>query len=243
MMAAAASASESGELNIQDYSTISIEAADIEVSDETVMSYLDQMLADINEMTEDSAEPAEEISDQFIADHSLIYFGVQLDTVEEAKEYIKDTLEKNNLKDAVITQLNEMSEVISYPEDIYSMMKDYAADEIAYYAFQNDVDEDALAILSGYGSAEEYIEFQAGNYVKTSMIINRVLSDLNITATEEDRDAALEEYLERLGYDTYMTVDEFRETAGETWLFLFTEFQYKSGLMYDALESHIEIVR
>ena len=37
MMAAAASASESGELNIQDYSTISIEAADIEVSDETVI--------------------------------------------------------------------------------------------------------------------------------------------------------------------------------------------------------------
>lgn len=234
---------EKGELVLEDYSVIELSASDVTASEETILSFLDLMQDDLEATFPDTYERQEQVTDDLIAGYSEVYFGQKLNTVEEAKAYIRATLEEQNLKDALMTRLKEMAEAVSYPEAAYETARDYAANEIAYYAYQEGIEEDEAAILAGYGSAEEYITMQTEDYVKTSMIVNRILEDLAVSYSDEERDAALEEYLKGLGYDAYTSVEEFKETAGETWLWLFTEFQYKANLMYEALKDRIHLVK
>jgi len=230
--------SKEGELQLEDYSEILLQADEVLVTEETIDSYLELMKQDLAEI---SGGTLPELSDSFISEYSEMYFGFPLDSVQAAREYIRGTLEESNKKNALIAALRDKATVLSYPEDVYQMASQYAADEIAYYALQEELEPDELAILSGYGSAEDYKMIQTDEYVKTAMLIDQILEKEGIVYQEEERDKALESYMQDLGYDAYTSPEEFKETAGETWLWLFTEFHYKSDLVYDALKDRIRI--
>ena len=215
---------------MEDFSILELQAADVEAAEETIDEYLESMAQDLG---------VSEITDLLVRNNSLLYFGEQLESVSAAREYIRGILEETNLRTAVMEKLRDMTEIISFPEEMYHLAQAYAADELAFYALQEGLEADALAILSGCGSAEEYIQLQTEAYVKTAMMIDYILEDREIAWSEEERDLALEDYLKSLGYDAYYTVEEFREVSGETWVWLFTEFDYKGDLMYNALKDDI----
>lgn len=229
---------ETGELILEDYDVIELKAEDVVVTEETIQSYLDLMLTDLAETSGGMTE----LSDAFVQEYSLIYFGAQLDTVEDAKTYIRSTMEENNLKNALMEALTQKAKVVSYPKAEYDLASEYAANEIAYYAVQEELDQDELAILSGYGSAQDYIAVETDQYVTMAMIIDRILEDADVQPDPEAMDQALEQYMGSMGFDSYLSVKEFRETAGDTWLWLFEEFQYKKDLVYNLLKDRISII-
>ncbi len=233
--------SETGEVSIGDYSVITLQQNVLNVSDDTVMSYIDSMSTDLTAAFSDIFPEAPEITDEIMAEYSEAYYGVQLDTVEAAKAYISETLYNQNYRAAFFAELLGDAQVVSYPQKEYDMMKEYAENEIAYYASASQITEDEMAQKAGFVSAEDFIEQEARSLVLNALVFDKILDDLGIECTQEDIDAALTDYIVSQGMATSDELEAFKESAGETWLWLFTETQYKAEKVYEALQDRVVI--
>ncbi len=233
--------SEDGEVTLGDYSVITLQQNVLDVSDDTVMSYIDSMSTDLTAAFSDIFPEEPEITDEIMSEYSEAYYGVQLDTVEAAKAYIRETLYNQNYRAAFFAELLGNAQVVSYSQKEYDMMKEYAENEIAYYASVSQITEDEMAQKAGFVSAEDFIEQEARSLVLNALVFDKILDDLGIECTQEDVDAALTDYIVSQGMATSDELEEFKESAGETWLWLFTETQYKAEKVYEALQDRVVI--
>ncbi len=233
--------SEDGEVTIGDYSVITLQQNTIDVSDDVVMSYIDSMSTDLTAAFSDIFPEAPEITDEIMSEYSEAYYGVQLDTVEAAKVYIRETLYSQNYRAAFFAELLGSAQVVSYPQKEYDMMREYAENEIAYYAASSQITEDEMAQKAGFASSEDFIEQEARSLVLNALVFDKILDDLGIECTQEEIDAALTDYIVSQGMATSDELEAFKESAGETWLWLFTETQYKAERVYNALQDRVVI--
>jgi FKBP-type peptidyl-prolyl cis-trans isomerase (trigger factor) len=233
--------SEDGEVVMGDYSTITLNQELIDVSDDTVNGYIDTMSTDLAAAYSDIYPEAPQITDDIIAEYSEMYFGTQLDTVDAAKAFIKETLYSQSYRAAFFTELLSLAEIVSYPQAEYEMTTEYAENEIAYYAAAASLTEDEMAQKSGFESAADFVSQEAKSLVANALIFDKILDDLGIECTQEEIDAALADYMVEQGLGTADELEAFKESAGETWMWLFTETQYKAGVVFDALQDRVVV--
>ena len=234
--------SEAGEAEMDDYAEIFVLRSDISVDAELVDNYILDMANTLDDDRTEDYSDISDISDELVREYSLIYFGVQYDDTESLRQYISDTIESNNLRNAVFNILIEKLRIISYPEKIYSMFEDYAENELAFYTAMSGEEAEEMAAELGYDSKEELILSETKYYTDNAMLIDKIIDDLELEIYEEELDSALESYLKSLGYDTQYTTEEFKELSGETWLYIFNQLTVRKDIVYEALADHIKIV-
>ncbi len=183
-----------------------------------------------------------ELTDEFVAEYSKNYMEKQLNTTAELEAYAKDYLYNYYLHNAMFKELQKKQTVTSYDLEKEEMLKKYSKDSLEYYAAMYGTSADEYAVMYGYTDAEAYTVEEAHYYLNTIMLIDKILDDKNITWTDEQFDQALALYMARNGYSEKYTLDEFKETSGETWLYLYENLEFKFDLAMEALEPNVVFV-
>ena len=180
-----------------------------------------------------------EYTDEWVQEYSAKYCPTAMSTTDEFDEYCKGVVEDYYMNQAIYKYILYHSEIISYDEEKEAELMEYSNDTLSYYSSMYGIDADTYATYMGYDDAEAYNKAQADEYLKTSMIANAVCDKLGISYSDEDVDAALEQYMKDQKYiDTY-TVDEFKENSGETWMWLFENLQFKYEKAMEALRDNV----
>ena len=183
-----------------------------------------------------------ELTDDFALDYSETYFTEELTTVEEFWDYTFDYIYTYYLHAAMLDALQELQTVTSYDEETEEMLVEYSAETLEYYAALYGYDADSFAALYGYDDALSYEQAEAHSYMDIGMLFDYIMDELGLTYTDEDLDTALEAYMKLNGYaDTY-TLDEFKEASGDTWVWLYTNVEFKYDLVLEALEDRVVLV-
>lgn len=186
---------------------------------------------------------APDLDDDFVQENSLEYLGVQLSTTDELYEYVYDYFYTYFLHSAMLDQLKQLQTVVTYGQENYDLLYEYAAEELAYYASYYDTDEDSLAVEYGYEDAEEYITEEVEYYDDLIILFDFLWEDIGLGEyTQEDVDAELEVYLEENGYSDTYTLDEFKESCSEAWLVIFEGINFKYDTIMEALEDRVVFV-
>ena len=74
------------------------------------------------------------------------------------------------------------------------------------------------------------------------MLYDYIIAKEKLDFTEEQVNADLEDYMKSYGYDKTQTIEEFKESQGETWCFIFENLQSKYNFVMKALEQYVVIV-
>ena len=183
-----------------------------------------------------------ELTDEFVANYSQNYLEKPMSTVAELEDYVKDYLYHYQLHTAMFEELQKKQTVTSYDEEKEEMLKKYSKDSLDYYAAMYGTSADEYAVMYGYADAEAYTVEEAHYYLNTIMLIDKIIEDKNITWTDEQFDQALALYMARNGYSEKYTLDEFKETSGETWMYLYENLEFKFDLAMEAIESNAVFV-
>ena len=185
-----------------------------------------------------------DLDDEFVSSYSEEYFGTQIDTVDELYDYVYETLYTTYLHNAMLEYLQTLQTVLSYEEDMYETLYDYAYGELSYYAELYSTDEETFAIAYGFESADEFAVEETVYYYDLIMLMDYLWDDLDLGEyTDEDIDAALEEYMIEGAYDeTYEDLDEFKEACGDTWLIIFEKINFRYDTVMEALEDRVVFV-
>lgn len=213
--------------DIGDYSTIEIAKADIEVPQESIENYITSLLN------------GEELTDDWVADYASTHSDVDASNVEEFRAYIEDYAYKTYLHNAIMNYMISITTVNTYDELVEADLIEYAAQNLENYAAAYSVDADTLASYYGYESALAYEQEIAHNYMQTIIILDKVLKDKDITYTDEDVDNDLQEYLTENG--NLQTLEEYKETVGDTWCYLYENLTFKYNLATTALEENVKL--
>ena len=185
-----------------------------------------------------------DLDDEFVSTYSEEYLGEQLDTVDDLYDYIYEDLYVTYLHNGMLEYLQTLQTVISYDEETYELLYDYVYGELSYYAEYYSTDEETLAIAYGFEDADNYATEGAVYYADLIMLMNYLWDDLDLGEyTEEDVDAALEEYMNESEYgESYETLDEFKEACGDTWLIIFEGVNFKYDTVMEMLEDRVVFV-
>ena len=193
-------------------------------------------------------EVVPELTDEFIQEFSAKELDQQLNSLEELKEYTYNYLYDSQLKNAIIGQIQDKITVISYPEEEFNLMKANSLDSLTYYVSMyasygmEDFDEEAMAQMSGYATAEDYANDEAIYYMNLFMLLDQIAADNGITYTEEEVDEAIAEYMKNYGYDEVYTLDEFKEMSGEAWILMISKLQVEYEKVMDVLKNNVVFV-
>ena len=213
-----------------DYSEIQVLRSAVEVSDETVDSYVLSLVG--GELTDESA-----------AAYAATDKNCDATTAAELTEYAHDYIYKYYLYNEIIDYLKGITTVTSYDEVREEELIAYATEDLEYTASSYGMDVDTVATYYGYESALDYATDTAHEYQEIIMIIDKVLKDKGLTYTEEDVRAAIDDFMEENGYSMYYaSTDEFLEMAGDTWKYLFENLTYKYEMAMEALESNVVLI-
>ena len=183
-----------------------------------------------------------ELTDDWVKEYSKEHYDTELSTVDEFKEYVKQDIIDSNINDAIMDYIEPRATVKSYGEVQEAELMEYVETELEYMASSYGYDEDSLAALYGYDSADEYCEETAHTYQKEMMIIDEICKQKNITVTDEDVDAEIQKYINEYGYGDSYTVETLKETQGDTWLLIFTELEVKYQLAMESLHDNVVYV-
>ena len=183
-----------------------------------------------------------ELTDEFAQEYSEEYFTVELTTVEEFEDYTFDYIYTYYLHAAMLDALQELQTVTSYDEEIEEMLVEYSAETLEYYASLYGYDADSFAALYGYDDALSYEQAEAHSYMDIGMLFDYIMDELGLTYTDEELDEALESYMKLNGYADSYTVDEFKEASGDTWVWLYTNVEFKYDLVLEALEDRVVLI-
>lgn len=182
-----------------------------------------------------------DLDDDFVTEYSDAYWGEQIDTVDDLYDYVYEYLYTYYLHSYMLDYLQSLQTINSYGQVNYNLLYEYAYEELSYYASYYGMDEDTLAYYYGYTDADSYASSEAVYYDEMIMLFDYLWEDLGLEEyTEEDVDAALEEYMEENGYtDYYEDVDEFKEASGEGWLLIYEGIQYRYDTVMETLEDRV----
>ena len=183
-----------------------------------------------------------ELTDEFVQEYADTYFTEELSTVEEFEDYVFDYIYTYYLHAAMLDALQELQTVTSYDEETEEMLMAYSAETLEYYASLYGYDADSFAALYGYDDAESYEQAEAHSYMDIGMLFDYIIDDIGLTYTDEDVDTALEGYMKLNGYLDDYTVDEFKEASGDTWVWLYTNVEFKYDLVLEALEDRVVFI-
>ena len=184
-----------------------------------------------------------DLTDDFVTTYSYEYWGEQVDTVDDLYTYIYDYYYDYYLHSAMLSELQTKQTVISYNEGTYTMLYEYAYEEVSYYASYYGMDADTLASYYGYDDADAYATDEATYYADLIMLFDYIWEDIGLEAyTDEDVDSALEEYIELQGYSDYYTLEEFKEASGDTWLLIFEGVEFRYTTLMEALEDRVVFI-
>ena len=183
-----------------------------------------------------------ELDDDFAQDYSDTYLTETIETAEEFEDYMFDYIYTYYLHAAMLDALQELQSVTSYDEEVEEMLVEYSAETLEYYAALYGYDADSFAALYGYDDANAYEEAEAHSYMDIGMLFDYIMDELGLTYTDDELDAALEAYMKLNGYADSYTVDEFKEASGDTWVWLYTNVEFKYDLVLEALEDRVVIV-
>ena len=183
-----------------------------------------------------------ELTDEFAQEYSETYFTETLSTAEEFEDYTFNYLYTYYLHAAMLEYLQDLQTVTSYDEEIEEMLMEYSAETLEYYASLYGYDADSFAALYGYDDAESYEQAEAHSYMDVGMLFDYIIDELGLSYTDEDMDTALEAYMKLNGYADSYTLDEFKETSGDTWLWLYENIEFKFDLALEALEDRVVFV-
>ena len=184
-----------------------------------------------------------DLTDDFVTTYSYEYWGEQVDTVDDLYTYIYDYYYDYYLHSAMLSELQTKQTVISYDEETYTMLYEYAYEEVSYYASYYGMDADTLASYYGYDDADAYATDEATYYADLIILFDYIWEDIGLEAyTDEDVDNALEEYIERQGYSDYYTLEEFKEASGDTWLLIFEGVEFRYTTLMEALEDRVVFI-
>lgn len=227
--------SEEGEAIIGDYSVIEIPVDQVKVEENEIDSYIESIL-ECSETTE--------LTDEFILEYSVNNLDEQCNTIEELQEYAREYLYTNKLRDAILNSIMGKIEVISYPEATYEIVKAYAMENIEYYVDYyakyglEGFDEDLVAMMNGFPSAEDYCNYHAKADMQMIMMIDAVCEDKGIECTDEELDQYVADIMTANEYDTMYTIEEFKEINGEGWL-LIAKYKLLQNKVLEALEENV----
>ena len=181
-----------------------------------------------------------ELTDELVQEYTAENFDEQINSIEELKEYYRTTLEESYLESAILSAMQEKTHITYYNEADLAMMKTYNASALSYYASMYGMDAATLAQLYGFDSEEAYAEDEAKSTLTTTMMLDKVAEEQNITVTDEEMDAALEEYRVSENYDG--TLDEFKAESGESFLFLVRETEVLMPKVIEYLKGNVNII-
>lgn len=164
---------------------------------------------------------APEISDEFVADHLAEELGEDISTVEEYRQYLRDTHEADNKEEYVRTYLIDNSEVKSYPSKYVKILKGIKRyDDEQGYEYMDQMYQQYYG-YSVYDSFEDYVGMsmteyfkdltdQAKDTCKENMVFQAIVEKEGATADAEYYKAVLaEEGNDESYYNTQV------ETSGE----------------------------
>ena len=183
-----------------------------------------------------------ELNDEFVKSYSYNYLPVQLNTVDELKDYVKDYIYHYYLHDAMMQDLQKKQVVITYDSEQEANLVEYTKRALSYNAAMYGYDADTYAMLYGYSSADEYALDEAHYYLDIIMLVNQIFKDQNLSYTDEEVDQAIVEYMASSGYNETYSLEEFKELQGEEWLYLFTNLDFKYEKAMEALEGNVVFV-
>ncbi len=183
-----------------------------------------------------------ELTDEFVSENSLEYWGEQVDTVEDLEEYAYNYLYEYNLHQEMLEVLQEKADIKSRDEERTEELIAYVTEDIEYYASLYGITAESLAQTFGYDDLESYAQEEADYYSDQIILYDYICEDLGLTFTDEEFEEALEQYIEDNGYSEYYTVEEYKETVGETWLMLYREIEFRTDTILEALEDRVVIV-
>ena len=183
-----------------------------------------------------------ELTKAWVKEYSESNCPETYETVADFKEYIRGVIQKYYVNNGIYDWIEARSEVKSYDTDQEELLMEYSGETLSYNASMYGYDEDTIASMYGYSSAEDYNRDQAHNWQKIIMIVDEICKKQNITYTDEELDASIEQYMKDQGYNGYYTLDEFKEQSGETWLLLYTELEFKYNLAMDSLHDNVVYV-
>lgn len=223
-------------MTLGDYSVITVDSADLEVTDEEIQNELDTMTD-----TYSSDDTTYALTDGFVKINSLEYWGEQIDTVEELEAYVEEYLYTENLHTAMINALLDLQTLSSKYEDTYDTFYDYAVTEVEYYASYYSVDTDTFAQEYGYEDTDDYVTDEALGYYKSYILVNYLWQELGFDPyTEDELNAEITAYMEKYQYDEYFDLDEFLTASGDAWIIIYETLRCKYTIVMEALEDRVE---
>ncbi len=188
-----------------------------------------------------------DLTDEFIkensADYTQYYYGetTQIDTLDEYRTFVHDKLYDSYYKNAVETSLLEKVHVKTFDENYYETQLNYHTTVIGYYAQMYGMDADTFASYYGYDTAAAYAEGNTKDELTRTMMYEKLGKDLGITFTQEEIDASIQEFMDEQDVAD-QTVEEFKESNGEYWLYSYVNYTMTREPVIEALEDRVVIV-
>ena len=189
-----------------------------------------------------------ELTDAFVQEFSVSELGEELNTVDELREYTYNYLYNSYLKNAIMNVMQSKVNVITYPEEQFHIMKAYSEESLSYYSAMyssyglEGYDEDMIAQMSGFASADDYSNDEAMYYMNLILLLDNVAEEQGISYTDEEVNQAIEDYMLSYGYNTIYSVEEFKEMSGEAWVLLISKLQVEYEKVMDVLVDHVVFV-
>ena len=188
---------------------------------------------------------APELNDEFAKNFAAENLGEEINTVDELKDYIRKTLEKNLLDNAIMKRMQDKTNVISYKESQFNMLKEYYLADLSNYvemyaaAGMEGVDADSIANMSGFADAQSYASDETMYYMNIIMMLDKVAEDKGIEVTDAEIDEVITKFMTGYGYDETYSIEEFKELNGETWVFLMSKLNVLSSKVVESLHDNV----
>ena len=189
-----------------------------------------------------------EFTDEFVSENSAEYTKTQygesqqIDTVEEYREYIRERLYNMQLEDAIEDAIYDLITVKSYDGAQYDKVYAYKQETLSQYASYYGTDADTLASYYGYASADLYCQAETEYQLTLCMLYTALAEEFGITHTQEEIDAAITEYMDESGYSETYSLDEFKETSGEVWLYMYENYQMNYEPIMEIMKERVVFV-
>ncbi len=180
--------------------------------------WVDQTVSFSLEITDVSRPVLPELTDEFAQEN------LDVESLEEYKEILRENLQANtdtqndqNSLSAALTAAVEVSEILSYPEDMVEETMEMITEQYTAFAemFGMDVDE----LFEAYGMDEDQLREQAEADVANRLLISAVIQQEGLTFTEEVLDETAEAFY---SYYEYESAEDLKDDFG-------TDLAYLAG--------------
>lgn len=171
-----------------------------------------------------------ELTDEWVAENLSESYGWS--TKAQMREEIAATLEGNALTNYLQSKVIDETTVSEIPAVLVDYQKQSVIAECQSYADMYGFElEDMLSMLTGYSSADEYLEANASafeNAAKSHLVFQAIAEDADVSVDEGD----VKEYFE--GYMGTSDIDSFAQTYGMPYLKLVTLLNAVNELLVDS---------